>query len=120
MLNAITANRTGFILTLFEPNEKNVKAIFEKYFVEKYTTKYVEASIRTNKQSMRKSVVYNNLRLIEAATINVAEQNFSGVVIQYDINNVLEQGKLINEDTVAYVISQGTARLSPEAVEEMI
>ena len=57
VLNSITANRTGFILTLFEPSTNNVKSVFEKYFSEKYTSKFVEASTRVNKQNMRKSVV---------------------------------------------------------------
>ena len=119
-LNSITANRTGFILTLFEPQTNGVKAVFEKYFAEKYTTKHVESSMRVNKQNMRKSVVYNNLRSVEAATITVGSENISGVLFQYDINNVLEQGKRINEDIAAYVVSQGAIHLSPEAVKEMI
>lgn len=120
VLSAIKANRTGFILTLFEPTTNGVKAVFDKYFTEKYATKYVESSMRINKQNMRKSVVYNNIRSVEAATITVGCENVSGVLLQYDINNVLEQGKKINEDVVAYVISQGTAQLSPEAIKEMI
>lgn len=119
-LKTATANRTGFILTLFEPHSSNVKAIFNKYFQEKFGAKFVEASMRTNKQSMRKSIVYNSLRSIEAATITVDGMNIPGIVFQYDINNVLEQEKTINEDVIAYVISQGSALLSPDALKEMI
>ena len=120
VLNSITANRTGFILTLFEPSTNNVKSVFEKYFSEKYTSKFVEASTRVNKQNMRKSVVYNNIRLVEAATITVGAENIPGVLFQLDINNALEPGKRINEDIVSYVVSQGVSNLSPEAVKEMI
>lgn len=120
VLNAITANRTGFILTMFEPSANNVKSVFEKYFSEKYTSKFVEASMRINKQNMRKSVVYNNIRSVEAATITVGAENVSGVLFQFDINNALEQGKRINEDIVSYVIAQGVDNLSPESVKEMV
>ena len=120
VLNSITANRTGFILTLFEPSTNNVKSVFEKYFSEKYTSKFVEASTRVNKQNMRKSVVYNNIRSVEAATITVGAENIPGVLFQLDINNALEPGKRINEDIVSYVVSQGVSNLSPEAVKEMI
>lgn len=120
VLNTIIAKRTGFILTMFEPNSNNVKPIFEKYFSEKFTSKFVEASMRVNKQNMRKSVVYNNIRSIESATITVGTENISGVLFQFDINNVPEEGKKINEDTVSYVVAQGTAILSPESVKEMI
>ena len=112
VLNTIIAKRTGFILTMFEPNSNNVKPIFEKYFSEKFTSKFVEASMRVNKQNMRKS--------IESATITVGTENISGVLFQFDINNVPEEGKKINEDTVSYVVAQGTAILSPESVKEMI
>lgn len=120
VLNTIIAKRTGFILTMFEPNGNNVKPIFEKYFSEKFTSKFVEESMRVNKQNMRKSVVYNNIRSIESATITVGTENISGVLFQFDINNVPEEGKKINEDTVSYVVAQGTAILSPESVKEMI
>ena len=120
VLNSITANRTGFILTLFEPSTNNVKSVFEKYFSEKYTSKFVEASTRVNKQNMRKSVVYNNIRSVEAATITVGAENIPGVLFQLDINNALEAGKRINEDIVSYVVSQGVSNLSPEAIKEMI
>ena len=120
VLNTITAKRTGFILTMFEPNANNVRSVFEKYFSEKYTSKFVEASMRVNKQNMRKSVVYNNIRSVEAATITVGTENISGVLFQFDINNVMEQGKRINEDIVSYVVTQGAANLSPESVKEMI
>lgn len=120
VLNSITANRTGFILTLFEPSTNNVKSVFEKYFSEKYTSKFVEASTRVNKQNMRKSVVYNNIRSVEAATITIGAENIPGVLFQLDINNALEPGKRINEDIVSYVVSQGVSNLSPEAVKEMI
>ena len=120
VLNSITANRTGFILTLFEPSTNNVKSVFEKYLSEKYTSKFVEASTRVNKQNMRKSVVYNNIRSVEAATITVGAENIPGVLFQLDINNALEPGKRINEDIVSYVVSQGVSNLSPEAVKEMI
>lgn len=120
VLNSITANRTGFILTLFESSTNNVKSVFEKYFSEKYTSKFVEASTRVNKQNMRKSVVYNNIRSVEAATITVGAENIPGVLFQLDINNALEPGKRINEDIVSYVVSQGVSNLSPEAVKEMI
>ena len=102
VLNTIIAKRTGFILTMFEPNSNNVKPM------------------RVNKQNMRKSVVYNNIRSIESATITVGTENISGVLFQFDINNVPEEGKKINEDTVSYVVAQGTAILSPESVKEMI
>lgn len=120
VLNTITAKRTGFILTMFEPNSNNVKSIFEKYFSEKFTSKFVEASMRVNKQNMRKSVVYNNIRSIEAATITVGAENISGVLFQFDINNAPEEGKKINEDIVSYVVAQGAANLSPESVKGMI
>lgn len=42
------------------------------------------------------------------------------MLFQFDINNVPEEGKKINEDTVSYVVAQGTAILSPESVKEMI
>lgn len=120
VLNTITSNRVGFILTMFEPQPNNVKAVFEKYFAEKYNAKFVEASMRVNKQNMRKSVIYNHLRSVEAATITVGTEDTPGVLFQYDINNALEQGKKISEDVASYVISQGTACLSPESVKEMI
>ena len=120
VLNAITVIRTGLIMTMFNPQTNNVKAIFEKYFAEKYVTKFVEASMRTNKQNMRRSVVYNNIRSVEAGTIAVGPENVSGVLFQYDINNVLEQGKRINEDVISYILSQGAACLSPDSVKEMI
>ncbi len=120
VLNAITANRTGFILTLFEPDDNNVKSIYEKYFSEKYTSKLIEASMRVNKQDMRKSMVYNNIRLVEAATITVGTESVPGVLFQFDINNVMEQGKRIDEDIVSYVVAQGTSSISPESVKEMI
>ena len=120
VLNTITAKRTGLILTMFEPNSNNVKSIFEKYFSEKYTSKFVEASMRINKQNMRKSVVYNNIRSVEAATITVGTENISGVLFQFDTNNAMEQGKKINEDIVSYVVAQGVANLSPESIKEMI
>ena len=77
-------------------------------------------NLHQNKQNMRKSVVYNNIRSIESATITVGTENISGVLFQFDINNVPEEGKKINEDTVSYVVAQGTAILSPESVKEMI
>ncbi len=120
VLSAITANRTGLVLTMFEPMDNNVKTLFERYFSEKYTSKFVEASMRINKQNMRKSVVYNNIRSVEAASITVGEENIHGVLFQFDINNAVEQGKRINEDIVSYVITQGTDILSPESVKEMI
>lgn len=120
VLKAITANRTGFILTMFEPQANNVKSVFEKYFSEKYSPKFSEASMRVNKQTMRKSVVYNNLRSVEASTITVGDQKIPGILFQLDINNVLVQGKKITEDTASYVVSQGAACLSPESVKEMI
>ena len=120
VLNAITANRTGFILTMFEPDANNVKSVYEKYFSEKYTSKLIEASMRVNKQDMRKSIVYNNSRLVEAATITVGAENVPGILFQFDINNVMEQGKRIDEDIVSYVVAQGTSSISPESVKEMI
>lgn len=120
VLNAITANRTGFILTMFEPDANNVKSVYEKYFSEKYTSKLIEASMRVNKQDMRKSIVYNNIRLVEAATITVGAENVPGILFQFDINNVMEQGKRIDEDIVSYVVAQGTSSISPESVKEMI
>ena len=120
VLSCINANRTGFVLTLFDPREDGVRAIFNKYFSEKYTSKCVESSMRMNKQNMRKSIVYNNIYAVEAATINVGVENVSGVLFQYDINNAPEQDKKINEDTISYIISQGVANLSPESIKEMI
>jgi hypothetical protein len=120
VLKAITANRTGFIITTFEPQANNVKSVFERYFSEKYTSKFIEASMRVNKQSMRKSVVYNNICSVDASTITVGEDNVPGVLFQFDINNVLVQGKRITEDTASYVVSRGTDCLSPESVKEMI
>lgn len=120
VLNSMAATRTGLILTLFEPSVNNVKSVFEKYFSEKYSARFVEASIRVNRQNMRKSMVYNNIRSVEAATITVGSENISGVLFQLDINNALEHGKRINTDIASYVVSQGVANLSSESVEEMI
>ena len=120
VLNALAVNRTGFVITMFEPQQSNVKAVFEKYFSEKYTAKFTEASMRVNKQHIRKSVVYNNIRSVEAATITVGEENIPGVLFQFDINNALVQGRQINEDVLAYVFSQGAECLSPDAVKGMI
>ena len=120
VLNGIVANRAGFVLTLFDPRKDNVKSVFDKYFVEKYTSKCVESSMRINKQNMKKSVVYNNIYSVESATINVGTESVSGVLFQYDINNVSEHEKKINEEVIAYIISQGMLHLSPDSIKEMI
>lgn len=120
VLHSINANRTGLVLSIFAPKADNVKAVFGKYFSEKYTSRYVEASMRINKQNMRKSFTYNNIRSVESATVTVGSNNITGVLFQYDINNVTEQGKRINEDVVSYVLSRGVEVLSPESVKEMI
>lgn len=120
VLCAINANRVGLIMSMFAPMTDNVKSVFEKYFSEKYVTKYVEASMRINKQNMRKSIIYNNIRSVESATVTVDSNNIAGVFFQYDINNVMEQGKRINEDVISYVLSRGVEVLSPESVKEMI
>lgn len=120
VLSSIPVNRTGFVLTLFEPNTNGVKAVFDKYFSEKFSADYIESSMRINKKSTRKSVAYNNLFSVEAATITVNADSIPGVLFQYDINNVVEQGKKISEDTVKYVTAQGAAHLSPNSVKEMI
>lgn len=120
VLSAIAANRTGFILTTFEQRSNNVKAVFEKYFSEKYTSKFLEASMRVNKQNMKNSVVYNNIRSVEATTITIGTENIPGVLFQFDINNVPQKEKKINDSIVSYVVAQGTSILSPDSVKEMI
>lgn len=120
VLKAIFANRIGFIISMFEPKNDNVKSIYEKYFSENYKPQFAEASMRINKQRIRKSVVYNQIRLIEATSINVGIQSIPGIFFQYDINNVVAQGQELTDDIVSYVIGQGNTLLNPESVKEMI
>lgn len=120
VLESINANRVGFVITMFEPSSNNVSTIFNKYFKEKYSTNIVESSMRINKQHMRKSVTYNNIRSVEAATVTNGTKKIEGVLFQYDINNVLEQEKIINEDIISYILSRVTALLSSDNIKEMI
>lgn len=120
VLSSIAINRMGYVLTLFEPTANGSKAIFDKYFSDKYASEYIEASMRVNSRSIKKSVTYNNIFSVDAVSITVGTENIPGVLFQYDINNVVEQGKRINEEVVKHITSQGTAHLSPESVKEMI
>lgn len=117
---SISAYRTGLILTLFEPQTNNVKAVFDKYISEKYVSKYIEAAIRTNKQSMRKNMVYNNIRSITAGSVSTEGETYYGVIIQEDINNVPEEGKNIGKDIFSFVISQAAAVAAPDSIKELI
>lgn len=112
--------RVGLVLSLFNPEENNVKAIYDKHLQEKYSAKCVEANIRVNKQNICKGTVYNNLTSIEATELNAGEDSFKGVHFQLDINNVPVQGKTINSEEITYVLSQGIHALKTNNLKELI
>lgn len=112
--------RVGLVLSLFEQNENNVKAIYDRHLQEKYSMKCIEASVRTNKQNMSKGTVYNNLTSIEASELTVGSEKYKGVHIQLDINNVPAQEKTISSEEIAYVISQSASSLKTSNLKELI
>lgn len=120
VLARIIANRAGFIITMFESSSNNVSAIFNKYFKEKYSPNIVESSFRINKQYVKKPVTYNNICSVTATTVTNGTKKLEGVLFQYDLNNVLEQEKVINEDIISHILMRGTTLLDPKNIKEMI
>ena len=120
VLSIIAVNRAGLIITMFSPRSDNVKAIYGKYFSEKYDNKIVEASMRINKQIVKSAVTYNNIRAIEAVTLNIGNEEVDGVLFQFDINNVVVPGKRIDKNIVLYILSKGKEYISNRSVEVMI
>lgn len=120
VINTISSNRAGLILTFFKPNDNSVQAIFNKYFSEQYTPDVVESSLRVNKQDRNNGETFNNIITIEATTITNGINSIPGVLFQYDINNVLNHDININDKTIKHLLSKGFLNLSSESLKEMI
>lgn len=120
VLNSTKVNRAGTIFTLFEPLKDNVEAIFKKYLNESYVSGNGEITLRTNRQIMDKGIIFNNIRLIEAAEVPIKNEFHKGVIVQFDINNVPKSDLLLNESTVAEIVDKASGYIKNKEVKGLI
>lgn len=120
MLETNEIIRVGLVVTLFHPDMTNVKDIYLKYLKDEYREGCAEVTIHTNNQKLNKGIIFNNLRQISAMSLNNNGSIIPGVHIQYDLNNMIDYSKVIEKDTIEYVISQMAVLLKNNALEELI
>lgn len=119
-LGAIDLVRIGVIMTLFYPIEENVKAVYEHYFCDTFSTNCAEIKFSLNKQNLIKGHIYNNIKTVEAIELHIGEIIQKGVIFQLDTNNIPDNEKLINYDIVNSVISQAIDKIRASAIKELI
>lgn len=112
--------RVGVILTVFENIQNNVKAVYDKYLKIPFENGCIEVSTRTNKQSLCKGYVLNNIKNVEAGELHVGATVHKGVIIQMDTNNVPDTTNLLNADSIASVLVQATNKIKAGALKELI
>lgn len=120
VLNSTKVNRVGVIFTLFEPLQDNVEAIFKKYLNENYVSGNEEITLRTNRQIMDKGIIFNNIRLIEAAEVSIKNELQKGVIIQFDINNVPQSDLLLSENIVIETVDKASNYIKNKETKELI
>ena len=120
ILEEITLNRVGMVVTLFHEEDSNIKAIFDKYLIEPYTNDCVEINYRINRQTLEKGVVYNNIRLIQAGEIQIDKKIAKGVMIQFDVNNVPDQKRVVSKDSILEILSKVQEVVKTGYLKELI
>lgn len=120
ILDSIEVNRIGIIFTLFEPDEQNIKTIYDKYIAKEYPSGATEAMIRTNVQNVSKGYIFNNIHTIQAADLHINNSVYRGILIQIDTNNVVEEKKVLNSEDISNAISIAGRSISNKEVRELI
>lgn len=115
----IAVIRVGVIHTLFEPVENNVKSVFDKYIKEPYSIGSVEVNFRNNKQTMLKGYTINNIRTIEAGELQTGQNSYSGVIFQFDTNNVPNDNS-ITVEFISSIYNHAANKIKDNVVKEMI
>ena len=118
--NSTKSNRVGIVFTLFYPERENVSKIFETFLTEKYSSNNSEISIRTNSQKMEKGIIYNNVRMVEAAEITVGDVSEKGIIVQFDTNNVPLEDNILNMENISDILEFATGNIKTKAVKELI
>lgn len=108
------------VVTLFHEEDSNIKAIFDKYLIEPYTNDCVEINYRINRQTLEKGVVYNNIRLIQAGEIQIDKKIAKGVMIQFDVNNVPDQKRVVSKDSILEILSKVQEVVKTGYLKELI
>lgn len=119
VLNALKVVRVGVVLTLFEPVEENVRVVYEKYLKEPFSGES-EVTVRINKQTLSKGLVYNNIRNVQAADLHVGNESITGVVIQLDTNNVPNNDLMLTAENISDIFGHATNKVKQRALKELI
>lgn len=120
VLNLTDLVRAGMVITLFEEEENNVKRIYDKYFCMHYSLDCTEAEFKINKQKMIRGMVFNNIQFVQAGVMHMENRVQKGVLIQFDVNNALENGKTISNEIITSIVTQSIDKIKPGKLKEII
>lgn len=111
-------NRIGFVLSVFIPEENAVKTISNKYSVHDLCD-CEELAIRFNRREMVSGIRLNNITNLHSDQVTFGQQSaIPGIIIEYDINNVVQSGVLTDvqcESIFQFAISH----YGPEEVKKL-
>ncbi len=116
--------RVGVIFTLFKLTAENVQEIYQKYIKIPYCVNDTEIGIRSNKQTLIKKKVYNNILNVNAGNLHINNDNgsaedYKGVIFQLDFNNNPNDDVLTIEE-IYDILSNAMSKLTPKALKELI
>ena len=103
--------REGLVYTGFEENTESVKAINERYLSSKYKPSITELAIRQNEVIQNKGFSINNIRTIESSVLSNNIKTYTGVTVQWDINNVPEKRSLTAAELI-FLFEQSLERVN--------
>lgn len=111
--------RFGLVARYFHEDEKAIETIKNKYF-SNLPESLRELSFRYNRNSEHLKYKINDIVEINTATIKIGGKEQSGILINRDINNIPENGKLFTHKELLGMSEKYAERLSEKDVEELL
>lgn len=116
--------RVGVIFTLFKLTAENIQEIYQKYIKIPYCVNDTEIGIRSNKQTLIKKRVYNNILNVNAGNLHIknddsSTEEYKGIIFQLDFNNAPNDDILTIEE-IYEILSNAMSKLTPKALKELI
>lgn len=124
VISLLDVFRIGIIVTLFEPREENVLAIYNKYLKTPYTARSSEITVRMNILQQIKGFILNCISTIESTEMHIErngeQEDRKGVLILLDVNNAPESGKILSAENMSTIITTAINHIKPNGLKEMI
>lgn len=104
--------RIGNVFTCFEVQEDNISALHNRFFKSESETNLKELFIRKNNLTEEEGLDINNLISWEATSLVKDEAIINGILVQYDINNVVKNDIILTTNMLIKLLDKAIDKVT--------